>query len=97
MANEIIQPKEPMSQIRKKYFWQLAGRSCILLICLMVYIFSPEYFDILEGFAFFKKLSPLHLLWCIWMLDMIYQLFPVKKHIALGSQKLFKHFLRWEN
>ena len=33
----------------------------------------------------------LHLLWAIWMVDMIFQVIPVKDKIALGSQKLFEH------
>ena len=32
----------------------------------------------------------MHLLWIIWVIDMIFQLVPVKDKIALGSQKLFE-------
>lgn len=81
--------KEPASKTRKHYILRLIGRCIILLFCILMYIQKPDYLNILSGFAFFDKPSPLHLLWLIWMLDMIYQLFPIKKHIALGSQKLF--------
>lgn len=39
---------------------------------------------------FFGGFSILHILWGIWMLDMIRQVVPVKDKIALGSQKLFE-------
>ena len=81
--------KEPVSPIRKKYILRLYGRCIILTLCALVYIYRPEHFAVLSGLEFFKRLSPLHILWCIWMLDMLYQLFPIKKHIALGSQKMF--------
>ena len=40
------------------------------------------------------KLSPLHLLWGIWVLDMLQQIVPVKNKVPLGSQKLFKNRFR---
>lgn len=81
--------REPMSKIRRKYFFQLIGRCIIFLLCVLMYIHKPEHLNILNGYTFFDRLSPLHLLWIIWMLDMVYQIFPVKRHIALGSQKIF--------
>ena len=82
--------KEPMSKIRKAYFARLVGRCAVLIIAVLLLIFRPEDFGVLEGNTFFTDLSPLHILWVIWVIDMVYQLVPVKKHIPLGSQKLFK-------
>lgn len=67
---------------------------CIILICALILFFTnfPRH-DILQGFDFFKKLSWLHVLWVIWLLDMLFQLFPAK-NIALGSHKVFKQRFR---
>jgi len=45
----------------------------------------------MEGMAFFSRISVLHGLWVIWVIDMVLQIVPVKKRIPLGSQKLFAH------
>lgn len=85
--------KEPMSKIRKSYFASLIGRCIIFILSVIIFILKPEWLNILHGGNFFRRFSPLHILWVIWVIDMIQQLIPVKKHIPLGSQKLFKqHF-----
>ena len=48
-----------------------------------------QKFEILEGNNFFKEFNVLHILWGVWMLDMILQIVPLKNKLALGSQKLF--------
>ena len=85
--------KLPISDIRKRYIARLVARS-IILICAFVLFFTnfPKH-DILQGFDFFKKFSWLHVLWVIWMIDMLCQLYPAK-NIALGSHKVFKHRFR---
>lgn len=82
--------KEPMSRVRKVYFARLVGRCIVLLAAVWLWIFRRDTFHILEGFNFFKKFSVLHLLWALWLFDMICQLVPVKGYISLGSHK---HFL----
>ena len=82
-------PKPPISDIRKRYILRLIGRCFILLVAFVLFFTGFDRPDILEGFSFFHKLSWLHVLWGIWMLDMLFQLIPVK-HIALGSHKVFK-------
>lgn len=90
---ECVCKKEPMSKIRKAYFARLIVRCIILVLSVVICIFKPEWLNVLHGGNFFHRFSPLHILWVIWIVDMIYQLIPVKKHIPLGSQKLFKqHF-----
>ena len=50
----------------------------------------PGAHDVLQGANFFRRFSWLHLLWGVWVIDMAAQLFPLKAHISLGSQKLWK-------
>lgn len=85
-----IPKKKSMSNIRRAYFARLVGRCIVFILAVTIYIFKPEWFGILHGGNFFRQFSPLHILWGIWIVDMIYQLVPVKNHIPLGSQKLFK-------
>lgn len=82
--------KSPVSAIRKKYLVRLVCRCLVLLCALALYIINFEPHNILRGFDFFRKFSWLHLLWAIWMLDMLSQLVPAK-NIALGSHKVFHH------
>ncbi len=81
--------KMPISDIRKRYILRLIARIVILIACVLGYIFDFIKFDVLKGGSFFERLSVLHALWLVWVMDMIFQLLPAK-NIALGSQKLFK-------
>jgi len=81
--------REPLSPVRKSYTFRLVGRCIILLICAAFYFWKGDIFSIAEGMNFFKRFSVLHLLWGVWVIDMVFQLMPVKNKIALGSQKLF--------
>ncbi|HAG12721.1 MAG TPA: hypothetical protein DCG49_02535 [Ruminococcus sp.] len=85
-------PKRVISKTRKTYIGQLVLRCVILAACIVLVILKPEETEILKDWNFFRRFSPLHLLWGSWMLDMLWQLIPVKKHlvIALGSQKHFR-------
>lgn len=82
--------KQPVSRVRKTYFIRLFGRIIVLFSVVAIYFFKSEWLDILHGNNFFKKVSPLHILWIIWVIDMISQLIPVRKHLPLGSGKHFK-------
>lgn len=83
--------RQPLSPLRKKYIIRLIGRLFVLGICLVAYFTAPHKFDIVDGMNFFKGFSPFHLLWAIWVIDMVCQLIPIKNHIPLGSQKLFRN------
>ena len=83
-----------LSKTRKIYFLRLFGRAIVLLLAIMMYILKKSEFDILSGFNFFEKFSVLHILWGIWVYDMILQLIPVKAHISIGSQKVFSSLFR---
>ena len=82
-----------MSNIRRTYFNKLIARIIILLSSIVLFFTHPEQFDIVEGWNFFKKFSVFHIMWCVWMYDMVTQLMPVK-NIALGSQKFFQEKFR---
>ena len=85
-----VKPKT--SRTRRVYISQLMIRCIVLAACILIVIFDPQQTEILQGWNFFRRLSPFHLLWLAWMLDMLWQLVPVKKRIviALGSQKHFR-------
>lgn len=77
--------REPVSLIRRLYMAKLLARTVILGFCIILYVKAPEQFDVLEGMNFFRKFSVLHILWAVWMMDMFFQLIPVKSRIPLGS------------
>ncbi len=83
-----------MSTIRKQYILRLFGRVLVLVTCGVLAFVRPESFSVLYGMNFFKEFSLLHLLWLIWMGDMILQILPIKSRIPLGSQKLFANRFR---
>ena len=78
-----------MSKTRSIYFMRLIGRIIVFLIAVFTYKFNKAEFGMAEGLNFFNGFSPLHLLWGIWVWDMVLQLMPVKAHISIGSQKVF--------
>ena len=95
--NKVVSPtatKPAMSKMRKMYYLRFLGRCLTLAACVVLYFLYPKSFDVLDGFHFFRKFSPLHILWAIWMFDMACQLIPIKKHVPLGSQKLFAQHYR---
>jgi len=83
-----------MSATRKRYFAKLAARCAVFVLCIYFGINNPESFEILNGMNFFVEFSLLHLLWLVWMIDMLLQIIPTKNTVPLGSQKLFKNRFR---
>lgn len=77
-----------LRQVRRKL--RLIFRSIVFAACLCAVFFFPDEFDVLQGWNFFHRFSPLHILWIVWIFDMLWQLIPVKNKLPLGSQK---HFL----
>ena len=84
--------KPPMSKMRRLYFARLYVRILILFLCTWLVFFRPEEFEVLKGYSFFKKISILHILWVIWVVDMFSQLLPIQKKLALGAKKHFSGF-----
>ena len=78
-----------MSEIRKKYVLKLIGRSIIFVLCGLACIFRPDSFSILNGLNFFRGWSVYHLLWFLWVVDMLHQILPIRNKLPLGSMKLF--------
>ncbi len=78
------------SKTRKIYFLRLLGRIIVFLVAVLIYVFDKKQFNIVYGFNFFTEFSVLHLLWIIWVWDMVLQLTPIKAHISIGSQKVFE-------
>ena len=83
-----------MSETRKRYIWRLVCRCAILVVCAAATVTHPQIFSVLEGMNFFRSLSPLHLLWLVWVADMLLQIVPIKNKVPLGSQKLFANRFR---
>ncbi len=83
-----------MSQKRKEYILRLIGRIAILALCVWACATRPQWFGILEGMGFFGDFSPLHLLWAVWVFDMLLQIIPIKNRVPLGSQKLWQSRFR---
>lgn len=79
-----------MSKIRGIYFIRLVGRIAIFIIAILMFAFNGDAFNVAEGWNFFREFSPLHLLWMLWIYDMVLQLIPVKLYISIGSQKIFR-------
>lgn len=83
-----------MSATRKRYFFRLAGRCLVFVLCVLLYLVRPDAFQVLNGLEFFRQFSPLHLLWLIWVIDMVLQVVPIRNKVPLGSQKLFANRFR---
>ncbi|MBQ4284813.1 MAG: hypothetical protein IJB96_12910 [Lachnospira sp.] len=80
--------------MRKVYVVRLVGRCVVFVLCGLVWFFKRESFSVLEGWNFFEGLTPFHILWCIWVFDMLEQMLPITKKIPLGSAKHFAHRFR---
>ena len=83
-----------MSVIRRNYIIRLILRCVILVVSIGLLLFKPDQFDVLEQGLFFCRFSLLHLLWVIWLIDMIQQIIPVRNKLPLGSMKLFANRFR---
>ena len=76
-----------ISIFRKNYIRRLIFRIIVFIIMIALYVFYPNTYEVSFSFNFIKMFSPLHIIWLIWMIDMILQLCKVPKYWPLGSQK----------
>lgn len=83
-----------MTKIRKAYMIRLVFRCFVFAACLLTFFLRPGELDILQSGGFFQRFSVFHLLWGVWIADMIMQLVPIKEKVPLGSQKLFRQRFR---
>ena len=81
-----------ISKTRQQYILKLINRIIILIFCILIAIFKPNNYLVLNNF--FKEFSILHIMWLIWIIEMIIQIIPKKNKLALGSQKLFANHFR---
>ena len=86
--------KYSISETRAHYFFRLFARIVILLFVVFLYFFKRDEFNIAKEMKFFSEFSVLHILWLIWIADMIQQVIPVKAHISIGSQKVFQSLFK---
>lgn len=77
-----------ISPMRKTYIMKLIGRCLVLIFCIWLGLKHSGQFGVLKDFT--GSFSILHVLWFIWMVDMLVQLVYVRNHVPLGSQKLFR-------
>ena len=82
------QSRKKISPMRKAYILKFIGRCLVLMFCVVLGILKPQAFSVLADFT--GRFSVLHILWFVWMADMFLQIFYVKNHVPLGSQKLFQ-------
>ena len=82
--------KQGRSGIRGVYLTRLAARCVIAAAGILALIRDPGWAKILQGWNFFRRFSPFHLLWAAWAADTLAQIAPVGKRLALGSEKLFR-------
>jgi len=83
-----------MSATRQRYFFRLAGRCLALLIVVYCAIWDRGQFQAIGKGCFLSSLQPVHLLWVIWMIDMLEQIVPVSQKLSIGSLKLFPQNFR---
>lgn len=83
-----------VSVMLRKYRLRLAFRVLTAVVTVWVLLADRSAFRVLTGWGFWQRLSPLHLLWLIWMGDMVLQLIPTRQVMALGSQKQFGRWCR---
>ena len=86
--------RDCMSEMRKRYFARLVGRCIILVLCFVLCFTHPEWFGILDGMNFFAEFSLFHVLWLIWVADMLQQIIPIRNKLPIGSMKLFANRFR---
>ena len=81
--------------LRNVYMGRFVARCLALAGVTLLMFAAPEQYDVLESDGFFSRLSLLHVLWAVWLADMLTQLVPATKAVvALGSQKSFRAHYR---
>ena len=80
--------------LRDHYLARFGFRVAVLLLTAVLYFAVPRSFDAMKGDGFFRHPSWLHLLWFYWIVDMVRQLLPTRRKLALGSLKQFRHFYK---
>ncbi len=85
-----FRPVNKTSGLRKLYIGRLVFRAMVFIASLFTAFYAPNEYSILEGRNFFRRFSPFHVLWIIWILGMLIQLIPIRNALPLGAQKVFE-------
>ncbi len=85
----------PLSSLRRMYMGRFVFRCAALVLMTVLLAACPGQFEVLQRGQFLQGPSLLHILWLIWVCDMLMQLIPLNKTlVSLGSQKLFRRHFR---
>ncbi len=76
-----------ISKLKRLYYSRFVLRCAASVICIFLLIYRKEQFNALYGIRFFDSFSLLHIIWVLWITDMLLKLFPVRNGVALGSIK----------
>ena len=82
--------KIKLPNFRNLYKKRFAFRCVVFVISALLLILAPEQYDIMYGFHVFDRLSFFHIMWVVWMFDMVMQLIPARRYWPIGSQKFLK-------
>ncbi|MGN1002385.1 MAG: hypothetical protein ACI4PC_06400 [Oscillospiraceae bacterium] len=85
-----MKPKKILSRFRRLYWGRFLFRCAVLIVTLALYFAAPGQFQVLSGFDCFRRFSFFHVMWVLWMVDMVLQLVPCRRYWPLGSQKFLK-------
>lgn len=76
------------------YNVRLVYRMVLFLVVIALYKEENHVFDVVLPGQFLTRFTFLHILWGIWMLDLLMQLIPLKGVIAMGSGKHFAQYYK---
>ncbi len=86
----VMEEKNGGKSIRMKYHIRLTVRTLVFIACVVLYFVYPQFFDPVPGFAFFKSFSVCHLLWLLWVFEILTPLISAKGMISMGALKYAK-------
>lgn len=78
--------------LRRAYMVRFVLRCLIYVFSVLVWLRFPSQLYVVTSKKwsdFFSSFSYAHLVWLVWLFDMVAQLIPLSKHIPIGSQKNF--------
>jgi hypothetical protein len=86
-----VPKRKKISPTRKKYIAKFIFRCIVAVIYSVLFFTDKDAFTVINRGAFFTSgFSFLHVMFGIWILDMLLQIIPIKNAVPLGSQKHMK-------
>ncbi len=79
------------SKFRKLYYFRFFFRCAVLIMSVLLWFFAPEQFNLIGGLGFFERFSVFHIMWLLWMADMLSQMLPSRHYWPVGSQKFLEY------